>query len=191
MNTNPNEFTDIELIDTFKEKREDKYFEILVKRHKKLIEGKATQFYSNNKMYVDYYDLSQEAFIAFYKAIFSYDPEKEAAFSTYASTCINNALINFIKHEKKNSFKNITNEIIEDFSYENSSNIEFDQPLPDNDIKDELDELLSTLEENERNLLIYRLQGKSYKEIADALHIKPKDVDNTYQKIKNKLRSKR
>ena len=185
-----NKYSDNELIELFKQDKNDSCFEELIERYKNIIEGKTKQFYSNNQFFVDYHDLNQEAIIAFYSSIFTYNPDKHAKFSTFTSTCIENHLINFVKKEKRLSFANLTKIDIDNVNLE-----EYEDDISNNsDIEDEIDILISNVHNKlnnlERQLLIYKLEGKSYKEIANLLEIKPKDVDNTYQKIKNKLKSR-
>ena len=50
-----------------------------------------------SRLGLDYDDISQEAWIAFIKAIQTFDNSKGASFNTYASICVKNRILSFIK----------------------------------------------------------------------------------------------
>ena len=64
--------------------------EILIEKYKSLVKNKAKTYYIAG---ADNEDVVQEGMIGIFKAIRSYDANKEAAFKTYADTCINNQIL--------------------------------------------------------------------------------------------------
>ena len=68
--------------------------EILIEKYKSLVKNKAKTYYIAG---ADNEDVVQEGMIGIFKAIRSYDANKEAAFKTYADTCINNQILSAIK----------------------------------------------------------------------------------------------
>ena len=68
--------------------------ELLIEKYKSLAKSKAKAYYITG---ADNEDVVQEGMIGIFKAIRSYDANKEAAFKTYADTCINNQILSAIK----------------------------------------------------------------------------------------------
>ena len=68
--------------------------EILIEKYKSLVKNKAKTYYIAG---ADNEDVVQEGMIGIFKAIRSYDANKEAAFKTYADICINNQILSAIK----------------------------------------------------------------------------------------------
>ena len=68
--------------------------ELLIEKYKSLAKSKAKAYYIAG---ADNEDVVQEGMIGIFKAIRSYDANKEAAFKTYADTCINNQILSAIK----------------------------------------------------------------------------------------------
>ena len=136
-------------------------------------------------------DLIQEGMIGLYKAINSYESDKNASFSTFANLCITRQIQSAIKNGNrlKNSFfKEIMNE--DDVALQLLLS---PQPNPEDKvileeeyflIKKEINEKLSQLE---KNILNIYLTGKSYEEIAFKLGVTKKSVDNALNRIRNKL----
>ena len=60
--------------------------EILIEKYKSLAKGKAQIFFIVG---ADNEDVIQEGMIGLFKAVRSYDPDRDAAFRTYADLCIN------------------------------------------------------------------------------------------------------
>jgi len=124
-------------------------------------------------------DLIQEGLIALLRAQKTYKGNKGAKFETYASICIRNRLIDILRKENTKTYIEST-QITE---------------IPDTDYKIELVEkeeilknVLKTCTEIERAILNSYLQGFSYTEIAKIFEITSKKIDNTIQKIKNKIK---
>ena len=52
-----------------------------------------------------------------------------------------------------------------------------------------VNDIMKSLSNNEKDVLYLMVDGFSYKEIATILNLEPKSVDNTIQRIKNKVKS--
>ncbi|HEY8424339.1 MAG TPA: sigma-70 family RNA polymerase sigma factor [Clostridia bacterium] len=143
-------------------------------------------------------DLIQEGMIGLYKAIRDYDCSK-GNFSAFADLCITRNMQSAVKksqrlkHRALNESLSLNNDAGEDEEFidyiidPNAQN-----PL-DILLKDEETENLKTLIETklselEKRVLNLYLEGLSYNEIADKITKSPKAVDNTLQRIKNKLK---
>lgn len=128
-------------------------------------------------------DLCQEGRMALYRAAMSYD-EKSAQFSTYAITCMTNAMITFSKKYKAQNVGKAYGVSPEDVTDESSEGVISSV---------ELEELLSRdgfagLSEYERCVMSMRLSGYKVGEIAKRLEKKPKSVENTLFRARQKLK---
>ncbi len=134
-------------------------------------------------------DAIQEATLALYGAVRSYDSEK-AAFSTFAGLCIKRAVVSFLKSQTRK--RNIPAELlssldeIEIADGNSPEKIFFDR---DNykALKDSIKLELSPLEYKVLDLYI---AGYRYSVIADKLGLSIKSVNNAMLRIRNKLKSK-
>jgi len=149
-------------------------------------------------------DLIQEGMIGLYKAIAVYDETKNHSFSAFASLCIHRQLQNAVKNanRKKN---NPLNSYLPIKYYDGSSSSEEDNVLKlvivddNSDIeKNFIDQEINTIVISKvKNLLTNEqfyilkqfLNGDSYSLIAQRMNMTTKQVDNTLQGIKKKLRT--
>jgi len=128
-------------------------------------------------------DLCQEGRMALYRAALSYDG-KSAQFSTYAITCMTNAMITFAKkYAAQNMGKayDVTPE-----EYESKAGQSVISAI-------ELDELLAKdgfagLSEYERRVMSLKLTGYKVGEIAKKLEKMPKSIENTLFRARQKLK---
>ncbi len=152
----------------------------------------------------DFDDLLQEGMIGLYKAISVYEPERNHSFSAFASLCIHRQLQNAVKNanRKKN---NPLNSYLPIKYYDGSSSSDDDRALKlvivddnsnieQNYIDKELNMLMMSKVEKALNkdqfaILKQFLAGDSYSTIAKNSNLTVKQVDNTLQAIKKKLRS--
>ncbi len=132
-------------------------------------------------------DLIQEGLLGLKSAIGTYLPEKNAAFRTYASKCISNAMLGAVRAatRKRNSppggivsIENI--EITSGLSPE-------DKIISEEETKAIRMFLRNELSELEYSVIRFHLEGESYKEISEKLNITEKAVDNAIQRVRNKL----
>ncbi|MBR1990115.1 MAG: sigma-70 family RNA polymerase sigma factor, partial [Firmicutes bacterium] len=68
--------------------------EILIEKYKGFVKNKAKSYYIAG---ADSEDVVQEGMIGLFKAIRGFDANKEAAFKTFADTCVNNQIMTAIK----------------------------------------------------------------------------------------------
>ena len=154
---------------------------------------------SANKYGLDYNDLIQEANVGFTDALNSYDEQKEASLKTFISLCIKRKLINAIRKAQTTKNKMQQASLSLDYDYDKNG-----LPLIDV-IKDEtadpllkfseqenekvlLQKIKKELSKNEQKVFSYLLKGLNYKEIALLLDKTEKQIDNTNQRIRNKVR---
>ena len=106
-------YNDYELIDKIQEKDEDSK-NILFDKYQPLIHKLANEYYQRYSNYgYQYEDFVQEGMIAFYKALSSYDDQKDSLFYSFAFLCIERNLYTFCKIIS-NSIKNISSRYVDD-----------------------------------------------------------------------------
>lgn len=135
-------------------------------------------------------DLVQEGMIGLYKAIESFDPNKEATFKTFATLCINRQIQTAIR--KATSEKNqVFLELFDDTTniYDEPSNKENPETnvISAEKMKYINSEIKSKLSKMEIVVLQEYLKGLCYDEIAKKLNIQKKSVDNALNRIRKKL----
>ena len=130
-------------------------------------------------------DLAQEGMFGLLSAIYGYDNDKGAKFSTFASVCVRNRIMNAIKSlSRQNSFTvDVFSDVIPDFSSDPQdiwSNREQNSQLADT--------FREKLSDFELEVLKLYLGGYSYNSISQKLDCTAKSIDNALQRIRRKLR---
>ena len=148
-------------------------------------------------------DIIQEGLIGLYKAIKSFDPEKQNSFKSFANLCIERQLITAIKssnrqkHMPLNSYLSLNMTAFENEDGNNDTQIV--DVLENTVIEDPLDTITkkeyfssvenvidSSLSDFEKKVLNRYVQGESYVKIAERLDAPVKSVDNAIQRIRKK-----
>ena len=128
-------------------------------------------------------DLCQEGRMALYRAAMSYD-EKSAKFSTYAVTCMTNAMISFAKKYASLNMGKVYSVDEKDFEVQQGTSVISSL---------ELEEMLSKdgfggLSAYERKVMSMKLTGYKVGEIAKLLGRESKSIENTLFRARQKLR---
>lgn len=167
-------------------------FEMLLKKYEKYLYISTKNYYLADG---DRDDLIQEGMIGLLKGIKSFDFDKDTSFKTFVIMCIRRQIITAIKNSnaKKNQVLNTTyfstDDTIEDKIYvETASNAEEGYLY-----KELLEEFNKYSKEHfselEKEVLDYLIKGYNYGEIANKIGKSNKVVDNTYQRIKTKVKN--
>ena len=146
-------------------------------------------------------DIIQEGLIGLYKAIKSFDPEKQNSFKSFANLCIKRQLITAIKssnrqkHMPLNSYLSLNMSAYDNEDDDTSIYDIFDANIIEDpldtitkkeyykSVEDIIDKSLSIFEKNVLNELV---NGSSYTAIAQKLDSPVKSVDNAIQRIRKK-----
>lgn len=146
-------------------------------------------------------DIIQEGLIGLFKAIKSFDPEKQSSFKTFANLCVERQLQTAIKssmrqkHMPLNSYlslnisaydENEDTSLLEVFETENAAEDPLDIVTKKEYytfVEDRIDETLSDFE---KQVLHRYTNGERYTEIAEKLDAPVKSVDNAIQRIRKK-----
>ena len=183
---------DEELISRFKN-GESEILDYLMEKYKNMVRKKArTMFLIGGEND----DLIQEGMIGLFKAVRDYQPDRDAAFQTFASICVDRQIYNAIqssnrqKHQPLNSYFSLSEQDGENEEHlgdnwgENPESIIIDQE----NVQDLEQEITATLSPMENQVLEYYLAGNGYGEIAQIMGKTPKSIDNALQRIRIKIR---
>ncbi|MDO4746379.1 MAG: sigma-70 family RNA polymerase sigma factor [Bacillota bacterium] len=170
----------------------------MIRRYKSTVKIKAKMYYMAG---ADEDDIVQEGMIGLLKAIRQYDPEKEAAFGTFASLCVTRQIISAIRTAGRDKHKAL------------NTSVSLSDPLKDENSEITVeDTLITNTAENPETLLVLKdiayyilhngdnilsdfemevlnevLKGKDYDKIARKLGKNPKSIDNAMQRTKKKI----
>lgn len=172
--------------------------ELLIEKYRSLAKGKAKIYYIAG---ADKEDVVQEGMIGLFKAIRSYDSERDATFRTYADLCINNQIITAIKranrrkHQPLNESLSLSKTVIQDDGEMTMGDIlrDTDRNNPEQlmlmrEIIDCLNAQDGGIFSNfEQKVWNEKLKGHSYTEISKTLKKSPKSIDNALQRIRKKV----
>ena len=169
----------------------------LLEKYNDIVNMKANKFFIIG---AEKEDMVQEGMIGLYKAIKSFDTEKQNSFKTFANLCIERQLITAIK--TSNRQKHIP--LNSSFSLNTSAYNENDEtsimeildtklvedPLETITKKEYFADVESKIDKNlsyfERHVLNFYIQGDSYINIANKLASPVKAIDNAIQRIRKK-----
>jgi len=170
----------------------------LLRKYRGLVEGKARNYFLAG---ADHEDVVQEGMIGLYKAVRDYNPDKLAAFHSFAELCITRQIITAVKTASRQKHVAL------------NTCVSLEAPIGDEDSSRTLSETLGEpssgdpervliskqfakeiirrikreLSELEASALQHYLDGKSYQEIAGCLGRHMKQVDNALQRAKRKI----
>lgn len=149
---------------------------------------------------VDIHELEQEAYYAFSDALNSYRQDKNAQVSTFISLCIDRRLKKIFKKYTSEKAKVLNNAYSLDYDYNDegitlkdliSDDNKFD-PLYSLTNEENYKELLAKIKESlstsEYEVFSYYINNFDYITIAKLTNKNPKQIDNTIQRLKHKIR---
>ena len=194
------DYSDGELIYMINESNEDAK-NIIYAKYKYIIDIIIKKYIkSATTLGIEYSDLYQEALIGFMDAISNYKDDKDASLARFITVCVERRLqVTVIKAGRlKNKFLNESLSL--EYTYDNikvplmyiiGDNNEND-PLENITKEEGLKELIAKINEVlsgfENEVFSLMINGLDYNEIALLLDKSSKQVDNTMQRIKTKVR---
>lgn len=163
----------------------------LLEKYKPLVRARAREMYLAGG---DRDDLIQEGMLGLFKAVRSYDPEREASFSTYATLLVARQIYNAVaaaqrqKHQALNHSVSMT-EIEEQQDGLLMGTAESPEAIVTDlentrELKERIFERLSPME---KKVLEQYLEGYDYLQIASRMNRPPKSIDNALQRIRGKV----
>ena len=187
--------TDEELLEI--SNNDKKALNCLLERYNNVVNMKANKFFMIG---AEREDMVQEGMIGLYKAVKSFDLEKQNSFKTFANLCIERQLITAVKNSNRQKHLPLNSSLsLNATAYEENDETTVMEVLDTNVVDDpseiiankeyynyietKIDESLSNFE---RQVLNEYKEGKSYATIAQELHTKVKSVDTAIQRIRKK-----
>jgi RNA polymerase sporulation-specific sigma factor len=195
------EYNDYELLYLYNEGNEEAG-RILYNKYKLVAELKAKKYgrYAN-KLGLDFNDLVQEGMIGFSEALKDFKYEKDVKFATFASLCIERQICSAIMAANRNKHKILNESLSLDYVSDDSKKPIIEYVIEDRennpleyiiDLEKEEEtyhKIKEHLTDFENQVLQLKLNNFNYREIAEILDKSVKSIDNTLQRIKNKIRN--
>lgn len=196
---NENEYTqmtDEKLIENIKQE-DQKALECLLERYNDVVSMKANRFFMVG---AEKEDMIQEGMIGLYKAVKSFNTEKQNSFKTFANMCIERQLITAVKNSNRQKHIPLNSSIsLNAAAYDDNEDMDKMDVLDVKTLNDPSDiiadrEYFESIENKiKENLSDFELQvlyeyekGKTYAAIAEKLNSKIKSVDTAIQRIRKK-----
>lgn len=196
---NGNEYTqmtDEKLIENIKQE-DQKALDCLIERYNDVVSMKANKFFMVG---AEKEDMIQEGMIGLYKAVKSFNTEKQNSFKTFANMCIERQLITAVKNSNRQKHIPLNSSIsLNAAAYDDNEDMDKMDVLDVKALNDPSDiiadrEYFESMENKiKENLSDFELQvlyeyekGKTYAAIAEKLNSKIKSVDTAIQRIRKK-----
>lgn len=158
---------------------------VLLERFSPLVRVRVAAFSSYG---VEPDDLVQEGMLGLLSAIYTYKEAQTASFRTYASVCINNRILSFLKKTSRQKRLPLLDCVdLDETIIDESPNPE-DLVIAGEELAGLKKALISRLSQVEFYVITLFLAGYSYEEIAKRLGSTAKSVDNALQRVRRKLR---
>lgn len=168
--------------------------EELIINNQGLVHHIVNQFNPQNQMEHD--DYASEGMYGLIKAARTYDKSKKAKFSTYASMCIKNEILMYLRKNKKNKFTcSLDMALSED---ENGNTLTVGAIIGDTSSFDEYDNneffinatniVLNYLKNKERTVILYRMGDFTQRTIAKMLGISQSYISRIEKKARRKMK---
>ena len=135
---------------------------------------------------LEFEDAVQEGLIALFHAVRSFDPAREASFSTYAGRCIRNAAADAARAAQRRKHAPLNTSV--PLEEQQSSPGPEEALLEDERYVSTMRTIEQRLSAREKQVLALYLLGEPYDAIAGRLSIPKKAVDNAMQRVRAKLR---
>ena len=195
-NNNYNSMTDEELISLIKSG--DKYaIDFIIDKYKGLVNMKVSKYFIIG---AEKEDIIQEGMIGLFKAIQSYNSDKQNSFKTFANMCVERQLITAIKTSNRQKHMPLNGYLsLNTAAYEEDEDTSVLEVLDSHQTEDPLDTITkkeyykrveTAIDENlsdfEKQVLARFIKGESYVTIAEKLETPVKSIDNAIQRIRKK-----
>ena len=196
MNNTYEEYNDSELVMLIKENHEDAK-EILLNKYHYII-GLILKKYNKTAalLGIEGKDLYQEALLGFTDALNRYDEEKDASLPTFITLCVERRVRIILRMHNNSKSKLLSDAISLDAETNNLKQIEDTKDkdplvsITDKEEASELDkQILGTLSDQEKEVYNLLVKGFNIKEITNILNKNYKQIDNTIQRIKEKIKN--
>lgn len=194
-----NEYNDHELIMLISENNDDAR-NIIYQKYHYIIDIIFKKYYKRAlALSIEPSDLFQEALLGFTDSINRYHEDCDASFATFATICVDRRIKTALRNAQTIKNKTISDTVSLEYEYDDYLTLK--DLIKDESSKDPLDEIsdqeyikelnkeiIDNLSKNEVEVYQLMKENYSYQEIANILGKEPKQIDNTIQRIKNKVK---
>ena len=193
-----NKMTDENLLQEITQNQNNIALDCLIDRYKDMVGMKANKFFMVGS---EKDDMLQEGYIGLYKAVKSYNQEKQNSFKTFAGLCIERQMITAVKNSNRQKHIPLNSSLsLNSGAYDENDDTEVMEILDTRKTgEDPLDIITKkeyftviekaiddSLSDFEKKVLVHYKNGESYAEIAEILQSKVKSVDTAIQRIRKK-----
>lgn len=196
LTNNYKDMSDEDLINVIKS-GDKSALEFLINKYKELVNMKVSKFFMIG---AEKEDIVQEGLIGLFKAVKSYNPEKQNSFKTFANMCIERQLITAIKSSNRQKHMPLNSYLsLNTTAYEEDEDSSILEVFDAHQMEDPLDTITKkeyyqtvenaidkSLSDFEKQVLNRYMQGESYIQIAEKLDTPVKSIDNAIQRIRKK-----
>ena len=193
--TTKSEMTDEELV-SFAKNGDKDVLEYLLSKYKEIVDIKVNKYFIIG---AEREDIVQEGMIGLYKAIKSFNIDKDSSFKSVANLCVERQLITAIKTSNRQKHMPLNNSISLNINAYDDDDTEMMELFNSKTAEDPLDTITkkeyykiigTKIDENlsafEKQVLNRFAKGESYVQIAKQLDAPIKSVDNAIQRIRKK-----
>lgn len=151
---------------------------------------------------LDVEDLYQEGILGFYEALYGFRPDLNVGLAYYLDLCVKSSIKTAIRKHRTISYRLIDSRTSLDLHISEDDNLTLLDTISSDSFQDcpanmaiyhEIDTIrcnyILTLPQVQQDIFKYHEEGYSYKEIGQLVDLTDKDVDNTIQKIRRKVKS--
>ncbi len=195
---NYNQMSDENLLQEVTKNQNKTALDCLIERYKDIVSIKANKFFMVGS---EKEDMLQEGYIGLYKAVKSFDGQKQNSFKTFAGLCIERQMITAVKNSNRQKHIPLNSSLsLNAKAYEENDETQVIDILDTRKTgEDPLDIITQkeyftviekaindSLSDFEKKVLTHYKNGESYAEIAIKLDSKVKSVDTAIQRIRKK-----
>ena len=195
---NYNQMSDENLLQEVTKNQNNIALDCLIERYKDIVSIKANKFFMVGS---EKEDMLQEGYIGLYKAVKSFDGQKQNSFKTFAGLCIERQMITAVKNSNRQKHIPLNSSLsLNARAYEENDETQVIDILDTRKTgEDPLDIITQkeyftviekaindSLSDFEKKVLTHYKNGESYAEIATKLDSKVKSVDTAIQRIRKK-----
>lgn len=193
-----NNLTDEQIISQIKQ-GDEKALAYILEKYKELVNMKVGKYFMIG---AEREDIVQEGMIGLFKAIKSFNPERQNTFKSFANICIERQLITAIKSSNRQKHMPLNSYLsLNTAAYDNNEedSVELIDTFDSKAIEDPLETIMKKeyyaevenavnkyLSKFEKQVLDRFIKGESYITIAQKLDSPVKSVDNAIQRIRKK-----
>ena len=192
------DMTDEKLVNIALNGKNNDALNCLIDRYKDIVNMKSNKFFMVGS---EKEDILQEGYIGLYKAIKSFDAEKQNSFKTFATICIERQLITAVKNSNRQKHIPLNSSVsLNAGAYDDEGDTQVidvldtrktgEDPLEIVTKKEYFSvvekEINTSLSDFEKQVLAHYKNGESYAQIAENLNTKTKSVDTAIQRIRKK-----